>query len=154
MEIVFSFDTTSSMSNCIIELRGKLRETTERLFNDIPNIRIGLLAHGDYCDSANYVTCHHDLATKDQLDSLVRFMNSVEQTSGGDWEECYEYVMNQVPRVFSWSAGSQRALVMIGDAVPHDPHTTLITYGLRLNWEEEVKSLVNMVSTYMSSNSI
>jgi hypothetical protein len=49
VEIVFSFDTTGSMAACLALVRKKVSETVWRLMKDIPNIRIGIIAHGDYC---------------------------------------------------------------------------------------------------------
>jgi hypothetical protein len=56
VEIVFSFDTTGSMSSCLGEVRKKVSETCARLMKDIPKIRIGIIAHGDYGDDANVHT--------------------------------------------------------------------------------------------------
>jgi len=53
VEIVFSFDTTGSMAPCLGKVREKVSETVQRLLKDIKNIRIGVIAHGDYCDDVN-----------------------------------------------------------------------------------------------------
>jgi len=58
VEIVFSFDTTGSMSACLQEVRMKVKETVTRLMKDIPKIRIGIIGHGDYCDKKN---CYHNI---------------------------------------------------------------------------------------------
>jgi hypothetical protein len=50
VEVVFSFDTTGSMASCLTEVRKKVTETVARLMKDIPNMRIGIIGHGDYCD--------------------------------------------------------------------------------------------------------
>ena len=67
--------------------------------------------------------------------------------AGGDWEECYELVMKQSREGLSWTPGTNKILVMIGDARPHPPKD----YGVyfkeeKLNWREEAKSLLNKVS--------
>src|SRR5690242_17806038 len=46
IELVFSFDTTGSMSKVLHEVRTKLKEMIRRLFADIPGIRIAIIAHG------------------------------------------------------------------------------------------------------------
>ena len=56
MEVMFSFDTTGSMSGCIAEVKTKVEEIITRLFTDIPGLRISVMAHGDYCDKSTYVT--------------------------------------------------------------------------------------------------
>ena len=50
-DAVFSFDTTSSMSSYLAEVRRNLRHY-ERVFGKISTIRIAIIAHGDYCDTS------------------------------------------------------------------------------------------------------
>lgn len=50
MDILFSFDTTGSMSYILEEVKGRLSDMIQRLQADIPGIRIGVIAHGDYRD--------------------------------------------------------------------------------------------------------
>ena len=141
-EIVFSFDTTGSMSSVIDEVKGRLQDMIQRLQADIPGIRFGVLAHGDYCDKdIFYLEKHIDL-TQD-VKQLCDFVADVDGTGGGDPEECYELVLNLV-RSFSWTAGSQRALVMIGDSEPHTPEYELNEGNL--DWREEAKALASMVN--------
>lgn len=49
IDVVFSFDTTGSMYPCLSQVRSTISETVERLFKDIPDIRIGIVAR--YCDA-------------------------------------------------------------------------------------------------------
>ena len=117
-DIVISFDTTGSMSQCIREVRRQVKETVLRLFNEIPGIRIGIVAHGDYCDKdSSYLMKFVDLTNESQ--KIVDFINDVGDTGGGDYPEAYEYVLREVQKL-SWNSDSMRALVMIGDAYPHD----------------------------------
>ena len=115
IEIVISFDTTGSMSRCLGEVRRKVEDTIQRLFADIPNLRIAIFAHGDYGDT--YVTKHVDFTN--DVGKLCSFVNKVGSTGGGDWEECYELVLKQTRELLSWTPHTQRAMVMIGDAIPH-----------------------------------
>ena len=75
MEVMFSFDTTGSMSGCIDQVKTKVEETITRLFADIPGLRIAVMAHGDYCDVATYVTKYVDF-TDDQK-KLTNFVKKV-----------------------------------------------------------------------------
>ena len=119
IEIVFSFDTTGSMYPCLTQVRRKIKNTVSRLLNEIPGIRIGIIAHGDYCDAKNtYVTKIFDLSG--DVDEICDFVQNVEPTFGGDAPECYELVLHQ-SRSLSWSEGSHKTLVMIGDDIPHAP---------------------------------
>lgn len=137
-DIVFSFDTTGSMSTCINLVRKSIKELTERLFNEIPEIKIGIVAHGDYCDEGStYLMKYMDLTTDKK--KLVEFVEKVENTSGGDYPEAYEYVLKKVQDL-SWTSTTVRSLVIIGDAPPHEknknPH--------KIDWREEVDELHKM----------
>jgi len=137
IEVVFSFDTTGSMSSILAEVRKNIEETVTRLLADIPNIRIGIIAHGDYCDaSTSYVIKTLDLSG--DADNICKFVRSVGSTGGGDADECYELVLHD-SQALSWSADALKALVMIGDASPHGinyPQNTL-----KLDWREEAQKL-------------
>jgi hypothetical protein len=91
------------------------------------------VAHGDYCDEhETYITKMMDFTT--DVKSISHFVNNVEATGGGDFDECYEFVLNQV-RSASWSAGTSKSLIMIGDATPHN--TSYALNKRKLDWENE-----------------
>jgi hypothetical protein len=132
--IVFSFDTTGSMQPCIAQVRQKLRDLVEMMRQDIPDLRIGLISHGDYCDGPNAI---HSLDLTTDLEAIMKFINDTPNTSGGDAPECYELALNRA-RSMSWpeEGGS---LVLIGDDEPHAPDYPQNTD--KLDWREEVKGL-------------
>lgn len=135
-DVVFSFDTTGSMSQCIREVRRKVKDVVLRLFNEIPGIRIGIVAHGDYCDK-NDLMKHIDLGTDSQ--KIIEFIESTPDTNGGDYPEAYEYVLREVQK-FSWNSESMRAFVMIGDAYPHAKEDN----PEKIDWKEEVEEIKKM----------
>jgi hypothetical protein len=133
--IVFSFDTTGSMSGCIGGLKNKIKDIINELFENIPNISIGVISHGDYCDEkTSYLMKHVDI-TKDK-ESLINFVKEVGNTGGGDFPEAYEYVLREVQK-FSWTSNSMRALVMIGDATPHEKNEN----PYKIDWRHEIKEI-------------
>jgi hypothetical protein len=135
IEIVFSFDTTGSMYPCLTQVRRNLKATITRLLDEIPGIRIGIIAHGDYCDAAStYVTKHLDLSG--DVDTICDFVQNVEPTGGGDAPECYELVLHEAQSL-SWSSTSNKTLVLIGDDIPHAPAQT----PKKLNWRKELEAL-------------
>ena len=137
IEIVFSFDTTGSMYPCLTQVRRKIKNTVSRLLNEVPGIRIGIIAHGDYCDEGEtYVTKIFDLSG--DVDEICDFIQNVEATYGGDAPECYELVLHQ-SQSLSWSKDSHKTLVMIGDDIPHAPAQN----PHKLNWRKELKQLID-----------
>lgn len=138
IEVVFSFDTTGSMYPCLTQVRRKIKETVTRLLDEIPGIRIGIIAHGDYCDEGTtYVTKILDLSG--DVEEICNFVQNVEPTGGGDAPECYELVLHQAQSL-SWTATNSKTLVLIGDDIPHAPAQT----PQKLNWRQEVKKLEEM----------
>lgn len=140
VEIVFSFDTTGSMYPCLDTVRRNIEETISPLFKEIPNLKIGICAHGDYCDASHaYVTKW--LPLTNNMYDLTQFVRGVERTGGGDAEECYEYVLNQA-RYMNWSVNSKKVFVLIGDDRPHSPSYSLNKN--KLDWREETRLLTNI----------
>ncbi|XP_046566708.1 uncharacterized protein LOC124275270 [Haliotis rubra] len=141
MEIVFSFDTTGSMNACLTEIRGRLQDIIQRLQADIPAIRMAVFAHGDYCTKSSYVTKWIDFST--DVKKLCDFVMNVKGTGGtDDGGECYELVLRQVGENLSWTPGSNRALVLVGDDNPHEPNFR--ANKRKIDWREEIRTLHTM----------
>jgi hypothetical protein len=138
IDVLISFDSTGSMYPCLTQVRRDVEALVKRLFKDIPNIRIGVIAHGDYCDAkTTYVTKMLDICA--DKGRIVDFVKRVEPTYGGDAPECYELVLHEA-RSAAWSSGKSKVLVMIGDDVPHGPHEKQNTKGL--DWRNELGLLL------------
>jgi hypothetical protein len=133
--VVFSFDTTGSMNPCIMQVRQNLRNLVESMTQDIPGLKIGLIAHGDYCDKDNCITV---LDLTDDLEKIMNFITNTPNTSGGDAPECYEFVLHTA-RSLSWpkEGGS---LVLIGDDEPHPKEAN----PNHIDWKEEMKALAEL----------
>ena len=159
LEIVFSFDTTGSMSKILDEVKGRLQDMIQRLQADIPGIRIGIIAHGDYCDAEVFYLIKKLDLTND-IKELCEFVQNVEGTGGGDEDECYEYVLHVARTEISWLAQTitgredhvNRILVLIGDAGPHEPDYPMNT--MNLDWRQEYEFLRQNVSTLIQNNKI
>lgn len=129
--LVVSFDTTGSMSPAIKQVRQKLRDLVEMMTADIPDLKVGLIAHGDYCDGDN---CIAILDLTNDLEKIMNFIANAPNTSGGDAPECYEYAL-QTAKGMSWpkEGGS---LVLIGDDEPHEQNPN------NIDWRKEVAELL------------
>jgi hypothetical protein len=144
VEIVFSFDATGSMYQAVDELKQKLSSLLHQLLTDLPDIRIAVIAHGDYCDAGVYYTLRKLDFTND-IDTLVQFVQSITMCGGGDPEECYELALLECSRLNWYKPSLQsdaypeditRVLVVIGDDVPHAPNEYF-----KIDWRQELKSL-------------
>lgn len=138
MDIEFIFDTTGSMYPCLGEVRRKLTDTVNRLFTLVPDIRISVMAQGDYCDArSTYVTSILDFTTDKK--TIIDFINNVKPTGGGDSPECYELSLHQ-SRSLDWIS-DKKVIVLIADDVPHGVNYPQNT--LKLSWKEEAIRLVS-----------
>ncbi|KAL9648225.1 hypothetical protein ABK040_009229 [Willaertia magna] len=139
-QICFSFDTTGSQIKIIEELKFKLQKMCEQLLQDIPSLQIALIAHGDFSDSGLYYVMKK-LDFSNDINQIVKFMQGLKGTGGGDSQECYEFVLKEV-QTLSWvpkdNALTQKTLVIIGDENPHDS----LSY-FKIDWKEEVSKIFN-----------
>ena len=140
VEVVISFDTTGSMYPCLTQVRREVTSFIKALFKEIPEFKMGIIAHGDYCDEGStYVIKEHDI-TSDQ-NALINFVNSCGNTNGGDAAECYELALHHA-RSMKWTAGTNKVFVLIGDDVPHSASERQNTK--KLDWRNEIKCLLEM----------
>jgi hypothetical protein len=128
------------MYPCLSELRVHIVEMVERLFREVPNLRIGVIAHGDYCDGDRM---YSQLDLSEDRAAIVKFVRTVHSTSGGDFPEAYEVVLNRA-QLLSWRSPTCRALVLIGDAIPHEPDDIKRQGHKPVDWREEAKELLKM----------
>ena len=137
IDVCFSFDTTGSMYPCLAQVKRTVQKTIKTLFKDIDDLRIAIIAHGDYCDDNDpYITKIQDFCDKDDQNVLIDFIKDVERTWGGDAPECYELVLHEARTQLNWKSGRSKVLVMIGDDVPHDQNYPLNTK--HIDWKNEL----------------
>lgn len=136
VDLTFSFDETGSMRPCTHEVRAGIKKVALELFRTYPDLRIGLIAHGDYCDERTYITKH--LGFTNNPETLVRFLETLPSVSGGDEPEAYEMVLHEA-RELNWRTDAEKVLIMVGDEVPHGFHGH--DKQARYHWERELEHL-------------
>lgn len=136
LDLVISFDDTGSMSSVRKQVRNHVNELVKKLFNDIPKLRVGVIIHNDYCDMPSHI---FTLDFTTNLSEIEKFVNRNSPCGGGDAPECYELALHEASKM-SWKS-DRRALIMIGDEVPH---TVGYRYGSHVNnidWKKEIEAL-------------
>lgn len=117
LDIVFIFDTTGSMYRYLDKVRNELARLASEVCKAILDVKIGVVAYGDYCDAnSTYVTKVLDLTSDFQ--QVKSFISQVERTGGGDTPEAVEEALFDA-NTLAWRVGSKRAIVLVGDAPPH-----------------------------------
>ena len=134
---------TVSMSYILDEVKSRLHDMIQRLQSDIPGIRLGVIAHGDYCDEEEFYLEKHIDFTENVVD-LCNFVGGIDGTGDGDEDECYELILRKTHQEFTWAPVSNKVLVMIGDANPHPPDYKLNVDNI--DWREEVAVIAKKVS--------
>lgn len=155
LDIVFIFDTTGSMYPYLEQVRYELTRLASEVRKAVPNVRMGVIAFGDYCDAnLTYVTKVLDLTP--DFDRVRTFVAQVEQTSGGDTPEAVEEALFEANQL-SWRIGSSRAVVLVGDAPPHGVIDVASNCEYGHNYKTEGNSLgqhgIKIYATQCGSNS-
>lgn len=99
LDMVIAFDTTGSMAGYINSVKEHVKELIPKLFKQNSDLRIGIVAFGDYCDMPGkdmfgraYQVCE---LTNDE-NKLIEFITNAKDTSGGDGDEFYELVIKKI----------------------------------------------------------
>jgi len=139
MDIVFSFDDTGSMSSIRRIVRQNLKDLTKFLFGKISGLRIGVIIHNDYCDAPNHI---YTLDLTGDQKKIEKFIEQDTPGGGGDAPECYELALHEAT-TFSWKS-DKRALVLIGDQVPHKVGYTSGRLKCEYDWVAETEKLAKL----------
>lgn len=144
LDMVIAFDTTGSMAQYIGAVRKEVSELIPQLFKDNEDLRLGIVAFGDYCDMENAQTfgdAYQCILPTDNENDLIKFVLNSKDTSGGDGPEFYELVIKKIVEETQWREGSTRSILLIADAVPHELGYTYknIVEGNQIDWRTEAK---------------
>lgn len=144
LDMVIAFDTTGSMASYINAVKSHVKELIPKLFKQNPDLRIGIVAFGDYCDMPSkdrFGSAYQVCELTDDEDILIEFITNAQDTYGGDSDEFYELVIKKIVEETNWREGSTKAVLLIADA---EPHRVGYSYGDRvvnnqIDWREEAK---------------
>ena len=144
LDMVIAFDTTGSMARYINAVKRHVKELIPKLFKQNPDLRIGIVAFGDYCDMPSkdrFGSAYQVCELTDDEDMLIEFITNAQDTYGGDSDEFYELVIKKIVEETNWREDSTKAVLLIADA---EPHKVGYSYGDRvvnnqIDWREEAK---------------
>lgn len=139
LDIVISFDDTGSMSSVRKQVRHNVNDLVKKLFINIPKLRVGCIIHNDYCDAPRHIFVQDFTSNRGEIE---KFINRDSPCGGGDAPECYELALHEASKM-SWKA-NRRALIMIGDEIPHELGYSYGSQSCRFDWKRETETLSNM----------
>lgn len=149
LDMVIAFDTTGSMAQYIEDVRKQVAEMIPRLFKDNEDLRLGIVAFGDYCDMKNRNTfgdAYQCIPLTNNENDIIKFVKESKDTSGGDGDEFYELVLKKIIDESPWREDSSKAILLIADADPHEIGYTYEDYvvGNQIDWRTEAKKAAKM----------
>lgn len=118
LDVVFVFDSTSSMTNYIKSVKLKIIHLAATFRKVVPTCRIGLVTYCDYSDK--YVTKKSSLTHG--IKSLNEFLSGIEIDSlcnGGDIREAVNEGISVAIGGMAWNKKSKKFILVIGDAPLH-----------------------------------
>lgn len=141
LDMVIAFDTTGSMSAYIDDVRAQVADLVPRLFNENPDLRIGIVAFGDYCDMAAPTTfgkAYQALPLTDDKAAIIQFVRSAQRTGGGDADEFYELVLKKILCEMPWRKEAAKSIILIADADPREVGYVYPEYQIHndIDWRE------------------
>lgn len=144
LDMVIAFDTTGSMVSYIDAVKRHVKILIPKLFKQNPDLRIGIVAFGDYCDMSSkdkFGWAYQVCKLTDDKNKLIEFITNAKDTSGGDGDEFYELVIKKIVEETNWREGSTKAVLLIADAEPHKVGYSYrdIVVDNQIDWREEAK---------------
>ena len=144
LDMVIAFDTTGSMNSYIGAVKNHVTELVPKLFKANPNLRLGIVAFGDYCDMPSkndFGKAYQVLNLTNDEAKIIDFVKKAESTSGGDVDEFYELVIKKIVEETNWREASTKAVLLIADANPHEIGYSYFDRVInnQISWRKEAK---------------
>lgn len=144
LDLIIAFDTTGSMDMYREQVKQHIVTVVKENFTLNPNLRIGIVAFGDYCDmnsATDFGIAYQYLPLTNEVNSIVSFVNNAKRTSGGDGDEFYELVIRKITEEVNWNENSNKVVLLIADYTPHPVGYSYgnIVKNAQIDWKEEAK---------------
>lgn len=121
MDVIFAIDGTGSMEDDLYALKHELVPSMKQLF-DGSEAQFGILYYRDYDEyvSGAYKELPvHIFDFGKDLNNFSMNLNSITAYGGGDTPEAVYEAIFAAADGFNWREGSERRIILIGDAEPH-----------------------------------
>lgn len=117
LDVYVVFDTTGSMDSYVDAVRKDIGDVTASVLDGKSDIRLSINGVGDHCDGDDVIQMY---ALTNKPEEVYGSIENIAMTGGGDEPEAYECMaLAMAERIPNESAGRKRAVVFIGDSVPH-----------------------------------
>lgn len=147
LDYVVAFDTTGSMALYIASVRGHIEKLIPEMFSQDIDLRMRVIAFGDYCDmdsEQSFGKAYQESNFTDDPDHLITFVKNAKNTHGGDGDEFYELVIKKITEETPWRKGSKRVALLIADDGPHSPSYPWFGKSRGIDWRHEAKKAASL----------
>jgi hypothetical protein len=140
-ELVFAFDSTGSMSATLSQAKQEMQKMLDLLRAVAPDLRVGIVTYRDQQDEYLVRT----LPLGSPRYATLAFLSSISAGGGGDQPEAVDAAMKRASEL-RWRRQTVKALVIIGDAGPHEGRATSSAISLARRMRGKM-GRVHVVST-------
>lgn len=141
-DMIIAFDTTGSMYSYLNAVKKHVTSLIPELLATNPNMRIGVVAFGDYYDMPSkneFGKAYQSKELTRDANSLIKFVKNAARTLGGDSDEFYELVMHKIINETDWREDAIKTVLLIADAAPHPVGYKYGKICNTIDWREEAK---------------
>ncbi len=124
LDLIFVIDTTGSMEDDIEAVKTEARQIVNNVAASTVSWQIGIVTYRDqpvtpYGDADDYQS-RIEVPFSSEREDIIGAINAIEVGGGGDESESvYSGIMTAIG--FGWRDGAKKAIIVMGDAPPHDP---------------------------------
>ncbi len=124
LDLIFVIDTTGSMEDDIDEVKREAINIVNAVASSSASWQMGIVTYRDhpiepFGDPGDYVS-RVELEFSSDRAEIISSINAIRVGGGGDYEEAvYSGIMSAIG--FRWRDGAKKAVIVMGDAPPHDP---------------------------------
>jgi len=145
LDLIIAFDTTGSMAKYLKDVKNHIVNVVRENFDINPDLRIGIVAFGDYCDmksATEFGRAYQYLPLTTNKNDIIDFVLDSKDTMGGDSDEFYELVIKKITEEVNWNSDSNKVVLFIADCNPHPVGYSYdgIVKKAQINWRIEAKN--------------
>jgi hypothetical protein len=147
LEIVLTFDSTSSMGGEIDEVKRQIRRIGGALLKLVPKARISICTYRDHGD--DYVV--DGLPLTADIQAIDEFLAGIDANGGGDGPEAVQEGLRWAVTSNQFRKSARKVILLFGDAPPHvqDLDSCL---NIASEFKRRQKGIVSAVSCHSSGD--
>ena len=160
LDLIFLIDTTGSMGDDIENVKSSAHEIVDTLDLKGYDYRVAIADYKDYpcCGYGGWLDYVYKLdlpfKNKDNKEDIISAIYSLSASGGADWRESVYSALVKAMKDenkdlnnadnYGWRKGVTKAIILMGDAPPHDPEPWFLGYSLDdvSYWSENIDPVI------------